>query len=538
MTRTHRGLITLTIVSVLGAAAFATARASQWVLNGAPVCLAQNNQQYPEVVSDGEGGVIAVWMDTRSGQDYDLWAQRIDAWGRPVWQADGVPVALVVMDQMYPSVTSDGAGGAVIVWEDLRTGIDRDVYAQRLGPNGNPLWTVNGVAVCSAGFNQVAPRAASDGAGGAIITWEDARLNPNWDIYAQRITAAGFAQWAPNGVAVCSAIENQFKPQIVSDGGTGAIIVWEDFRFAFQYDIYAQRITEDGIPAWNANGNVICANALNQNGPRIAGDGAGGAVVTWADFRGGVSDSFAQRVGFFGGVHWTADGVNLTTTFGGEYQQRIDNDGANGAIVAWYDTRSGNGDIYAQRLSDSGSPLWGASGAPLCTAANYQDEPGVVGDGLGGAVVSWSDQRFSATRDVYARRISATGVPQGTANGVALGVLPSAQMDQRVASDGVGGAIVTWWDNRMGTQHVSCAAPRALRQLGLCLRRHCQRKRRPRRPGRRSQPLVGREPFRPVAVPDDRSLHGVARARPGAGGGVPASPARRCCTSAIRSIRT
>jgi hypothetical protein len=33
-------------------------------------------------------------------------------------------------------------------------------------------------------------------------------------------------------------------------------------------------------------------------------------------------------------------------------------DGSGGAVIAWQDTRNGNNDIYAQRVSASGSGVW------------------------------------------------------------------------------------------------------------------------------------------------------------------------------------
>jgi hypothetical protein len=49
-------------------------------------------------------------------------------------------------------------------------------------------------------------------------------------------------------------------------------------------------------------------------------------------------------------------------------------DGSGGAILAWEDNRSGNYDIYAQHVLASGEPdaAWPVDGLPVCTAANWQ----------------------------------------------------------------------------------------------------------------------------------------------------------------------
>ena len=42
---------------------------------------------------------------------------------------------------------SDGAGGCVVAFTDTRSGPDLDVYAYRLDVNGNQLWGANGVTL-------------------------------------------------------------------------------------------------------------------------------------------------------------------------------------------------------------------------------------------------------------------------------------------------------------------------------------------------------------------------------------------------------
>jgi len=47
------------------------------------------------------------------------------------------------------------------------------------------------VAVCTAANTQFSPTIASDGAGGAIVTWADFRSGTDWDIYTQRVERFG-----------------------------------------------------------------------------------------------------------------------------------------------------------------------------------------------------------------------------------------------------------------------------------------------------------------------------------------------------------
>ena len=113
--------------------------------------------------------------------------------------------------------------------------------------NCNAQWSSNPAvnnAICTATEDQVAPQLISDGTGGTIIIWGDYR-NGSYDIYAQRIDANGVEQWLANGVAVSTALNNQSYHQIISDGAGGAIFTWEDLRSGSSH-IYAQNICADG----------------------------------------------------------------------------------------------------------------------------------------------------------------------------------------------------------------------------------------------------------------------------------------------------
>lgn len=84
--------------------------------------------------------------------------------------------------QILPAVVSDGAGGAIISWADER-GVGYDIFVQRLNGAGALQWPVAGVAITNQGYDQTSPAIISDGFGGAIMTWQDQRTG-GFDIYA------------------------------------------------------------------------------------------------------------------------------------------------------------------------------------------------------------------------------------------------------------------------------------------------------------------------------------------------------------------
>ncbi|MDQ7799614.1 MAG: T9SS type A sorting domain-containing protein [Candidatus Edwardsbacteria bacterium] len=395
------------VLAVLGAFLLPAVPAlAQWAADGAAVCTAAGSQEHPTIVSDGTGGAIITWYDFRNGNN-DIYAQRVNSAGEPQWAAGGVALCTAAESQYYPTIVSDGTGGAIITWYDFRNVTNCDIYAQRVNSAGEPQWTADGVALCTAADNQYYPTIVSDGTGGAIINWCDYRSGTNYDIYAQRVNSAGEPQWTANGVALCTAAGSQYFSTIVSDGWGGAVITWGDFRNGTNYDIYAQRVNSAGAAQWTANGAALCTAAGDQYDPTIVSDGWGGAVVTWCDYRSGTNyDIYAQRVSSAGAAQWTANGVALCTAAESQDSPTIVSDGWGGAIITWSDFRNGtNYDIYAQRVNSAGAAQWTADGAALCTAAGNQYYPTIVSDGWGGAIIPWNDYRSGTNYDIYAQRV-------------------------------------------------------------------------------------------------------------------------------------
>ncbi|MEA3559632.1 MAG: hypothetical protein U9R75_10295, partial [Candidatus Thermoplasmatota archaeon] len=272
--------------------------------NRTVVCNASFDQYSAEPISDGEGGLIVVWVDYRSDDYEDIYIQRLSADGTPLWEENGILLSDDNKDQEDPQIISDGSGGAIVLWSGS-TGFGNDLFAQRVGQNGAILWGEEGLTVCGAENGQMYTKMISDGSGGAIFTWGDMR-DIGYDIYAQRIDGDGGLIWEDNGTAICTIVGDQARPEITSDGAGGAIITWRDTR-AVASDIYTQRVNQDGEVQWTEDGVEICSGFGMHRHPRISGDGSGGAVITWQDGRDG-KNIYAQRVNASGAPLWGENG--------------------------------------------------------------------------------------------------------------------------------------------------------------------------------------------------------------------------------------
>jgi hypothetical protein len=78
-----------------------------------------------------------MWYDTRGGLSTDLYAQHVSVAGvvDPNWPADGRAVCTATNDQQDHVCVSDGNGGVIFAWDDSRNAT-RDVYAGRVARYG------------------------------------------------------------------------------------------------------------------------------------------------------------------------------------------------------------------------------------------------------------------------------------------------------------------------------------------------------------------------------------------------------------------
>lgn len=422
------------------------------------VSSALGHQTQVVAARDGSGGAIIAWVDTRGGAS-DIYAQRLDVNGvvPAGWPTDGRPICTASSSQTSVRILEDGSGGAILTWMDSRSG-NLDLYAQRVTGGGAiaPGWPTNGIAICTASGTQANPSIVTDSNHGAIIAWQDGRSGTSLDVYAQHLLSTGAvdASWPVNGRAVSTAPADQFFPKLLAVQN-GTIVVWEDTRNP-DPDIFAQRIDGLGAPQWGANGVVVCSAPGTQEAPVVAGDGSNGAFVCWTDYRvPGETDVYGQHVTSSGAIapFWIASGNAIAAALGDQSSPAITADGAGGFYAAWVDTRRGGEDIYLQRMDGLGAippGQWMDGGIPVCAAAGDQSAPMLVADGAGGLIAAWRDMRNDKLGDIFGTRVTSSGAPQGqwTADGLPVGNAPGAQTDLALVASDAGAAIAAWSDLR------------------------------------------------------------------------------------------
>ena len=96
-----------------------------------------------------------------------------------------------------------------------------------------------------------------------------------------------------------------------------------------------------------------------------------------------------------------------------------------------------------------------ASNNPICRAGNNQKASRLVSDGQGGAIICWYDERAAQNFfKVYAQRIDKDGFVRWAENGIAISPTFNSQPKPEIVSDDAGGAIIVWTDTRDGNMDI------------------------------------------------------------------------------------
>lgn len=421
----------------------------QWMTNGVPVCDTAANLSFymlPQIASDGVGGAFVCWRDARNGSDYDIYSQHIASNGTMLWRGNGIPIVNSPGDQQYPRIVSDTKGGFFIAWEDSRSGVNVFIYVQHVDKDGHMAWQDGGIKAAESPGMYIS--LAADRSGGLIMAWNGPNIN---NVLLQRLDSTGARVWGDSGVRISDGVGpiNANDLVVICDGVGGAIVTWSQGNYK-QEQVFAQHIDSSGNPSWGTNGLPVSDNMHNTD-VSLSPDLQGGGIISWSA---GDTLKFAQRIDGSGRLLWGYPGINLGIVVGGglrrhtadlkggayvghaRFVQHVDSNGVqlwggqggqftSSSTLFWnssqarnetrgiwnfwtYESDSTNSsDIYGQYFNADGTPLWGALGKPVCSAASIQDWANATSDDRGSAIIVWDDFR-NGHSSVYGAKVDTT----------------------------------------------------------------------------------------------------------------------------------
>lgn len=446
---------------------------SGWTpLTGNVVCNATGAQQNVQVLSDGAEGFYAVWEDLRAGTTSDIYAQRFTRQGSPAsgWPVNGLPVCTAANIQSNPVLTTDGAGGFIVAWQDFRSGTNWDIYASRLTPAGavSPGWAANGNVVAnSSADGELLPSLASDGANGAVFAWRVDKPTSDRVVMATRLGPTGLrvAAWPAAGVRLSPAVGFSERPAITRTSGGAFIAAWPWTNGSTARNVNVQKLAlANGALLWNSGNPVVAftANANDQTDAKVVEDASDGAFVMCT--RSGTGLNYVpllQRIGSAGAPSWGA-AVSLPNS-SSEASAALVADKLGGAIFAEFRAGSGStpGAIVASRVLASGAVVSGFSNRNVIldygNVGPFPRSPAIFADGTGGAIFACHMISGTIRKGIVAQRITATGSvasgswdAQGHLDVMDANGSNAALVQPMLADEGHGGVFIVTADNRNG----------------------------------------------------------------------------------------
>jgi len=349
--------------------------------------------------------------------------------------------------QGYPAMACSDSGSFVVVWEDQREG-DYNIYSQRYDKLGQAIgvnFKVNDDTNKSAQFS---PALAMDKDGNFVVVWRDYRngtypFNP--DIYCQRFDSSGQKLGVNFKANSETPWANQIDPAVAMDGDGDFIVTWTDYRNG-NWDIYCQRYNFSG----QAQGTNFKVNSdvgtSYQHHSRVACDYWGNFACVWYDYRSENDNIFAQRFDSSGAALGTNFLVNNDGGISPQFNPDIAMDRRGNFVIVWYDLRNSNGDIYARMYNSLGSSLGSDFKVNDDQLNEEQQNPSVAMDLAGNFVLAWQDYR-NKNYDIYAQEFDAYGKKVGSNSKVNTDSGTAKQVYVEIALNTTK-IFLTWTDER------------------------------------------------------------------------------------------
>ncbi len=388
----------------------AGAVAPGWTANGNLICNAADLQIPDAAAPDAAGGVYVAWRDRRAG-NYDIYLQHVSASGALVagWPANGLAVSTRPDEEGSIQLLPDGAGGVYLVWGIATSGASgQDLYGVRVQSNGTPAsgWPSNGKALVATSAEEFDPSAAVGSDGRLDVAYVSSSAG-NDDVRLAYFSAAGASA---GGFIVCAATGTQSNPVLVPNGAGGALVFWDDQRSGLPA-AYGLMLLADGTrPAgWPVNGLMLVPEPASLR-DAVTDDHAGAWLL--ATITGGDGSGQLLHVRSTGASTTVADG----SFFGSNTSGSLLPDGRGGVIAGWAGTPAGFGsDVYAGRFNYDGSAARGWTDTRtlgpvvVCSAAGDQNSVELATDGANGVLLAWNDPRTVSTNEIYAQRVERFG---------------------------------------------------------------------------------------------------------------------------------
>jgi hypothetical protein len=282
--------------------------------------------------------------------------------------------------------------------------------------NSFAQWSSNpavNLAVCDTTGEQALAKIGSTSDGESYISWFDNRSG-SYAVYLQRLDPLGNKMWAPSGLLISNNPQSSSLVDwdLMVDDNDNAIVAFTDTRNSGNLNPFVYAISPNGDFLWGANGIDLNPTADFQANPKLAKTDDGNIVVAWiiATTRNQVG---LQKISLTGTKLWGTNPIVIqSATEGYNYPDVVTSD--SGGVVLFHTATTGSFPaqavkLRAKKISSAGSISWGVNVQDLGKIAAFTT-PKVYTDNNNGGLIAWHDDRDNnSLQSGFAQRVSSSG---------------------------------------------------------------------------------------------------------------------------------
>ncbi len=352
-----------------------------WPQGGVPVSINSTDQKIVDIAPTGDGGCLILWNEGGAR------IQKIRPDGSWGLGSTGKRLSLLSLSTVnaYKAI-SDGENGLICFGFDSEYGsVNVGLYAQKINHNGDFCWDTGGIFL---GRNYGYPVFfGSDEKGGFLAA---GRSSIPMTLRYQHINRNGIACWTYGGVTISPTTtygsfpdtKDYRYPKILSDGADGAVLTWQWATF-YPGSLVAQHIGSQGELLWTGRGLTLSTTIFASNSSPSSNlwkDKDNNFYVIWNPF--GVQKFNLQEQ-----ISWQENGINVVSPDTYVPSKYVCTEDGLGNLITL--TGDSNYSLKIQKLDDSGNRIWGDSAISPGVINPYRIN--MVLDNTGGAFILWQE---------------------------------------------------------------------------------------------------------------------------------------------------
>lgn len=142
-----------------------------WGEGGIQITTGKHNASEQCLTSDREGGVVVGWVEYKNG-NHEIFIQRVDGDGLRLWGPKGIKLCTIHGIRRAPVIKSNGIGEFYVLWSDHRND-NWCVYAQKVDSYGKPQWKRHGVLISDPLNDAYSPAFGETNSEGLYVLFEE-----------------------------------------------------------------------------------------------------------------------------------------------------------------------------------------------------------------------------------------------------------------------------------------------------------------------------------------------------------------------------